>query len=216
MGRELDLRFSSKSVPEFSDLKPIPFEFRKHAHLLWRLYQKHDVKLDRSLEEQKRLCEVPKMRLFVTERAGALTSYVAIGKGADFNGYIHEWGGDTDDVLKNVCGVQKLFYPEQDLTFISPEHYELNALRRIAISETHGVLGLMKVIDRQSLMNAFCHYLKSSSIEQSWDRERATFKLETQHYKLDSDLDYLRLIFGDSTASDHPTVPFFLWGLDSI
>jgi GNAT superfamily N-acetyltransferase len=223
-GRELDLQFRAHDLPEFAE-KPVPFNLKTHGHKLWRLYQKHDVKLDRSLEEQKRLCAVPNMKIFVTEKNDAVTSYLAIGKGADFSNYVHEWAGETEDLLINLSGVAKKYYPDTVLTLLAPAHYPLNGLRRLALQENRGVLGLMKIVDKQSLMNRYCHYLRSCKIEHTWDRENGIFSSHGAEIKLNQESDYLRLVFegigqeaeAPERLSSKPTAaPFFLWGLDSI
>ncbi len=213
-GREMDLRFTSESVPAVEG-SAMEYDPDRHAHLVWRLYQKHDVHLDRSLEEQKSLLRIPKARVFITEKDGRVTSYVAINKGADFTDFIHEWGGETDELRRNVAWVQRHAFSDRPLTMIAPYHYRLEALRQIADRSTDGVLGLVKVLDRGKLLAAYREFLRASGIEAKWEGdERVTFAEGTLETGTDEGL--LKAVFGGEDAFNHPALPFFLWGFDSI
>ncbi len=214
-GREVDLKFSAQNVPE--NMEPAkPFEMQKHLSQVWRLYQKHILKLDRSLEEQARLCQIPETQIFVTEKAGTLTSYIAINKGADFTDYIHEWAGEVLEVQRNVAYCQRQFFPEKEMTLIAPAHYDLGMLRQIATERWDGILGLIKVLDRRMLISIYTDYLKKNSVHCVWGKDFEHLTINGQVYPSKTDAELLLLILGDATTSSHPVLPFFLWGFDSI
>jgi predicted N-acetyltransferase YhbS len=213
-GRELDLRFSAASVPAVSG-EAVEYDPVRHAHLVWRLYQKHDVRVDRSLEEQKTLLRIPKARVFVTEREGKVTSYVAINKGADFTDYIHEWGGEPDELRRNVAWVQRSVFADRALTLIAPYHYRMEGLRQIAEKSWEGVLGLVKVLDRGKLLALYRDYLRECRPDAKWERDEAVF-FGDQRMETASDEGLLKTVLGGEGAFTHPALPFFLWGFDSI
>ncbi len=213
-GRELDLRFSPSTVPAVES-GVFEYDQTKHSHFVWRLYQKHDVRVDRSLEEQKELLRIPKARVFVTEKDGKVTSYVVVNKGADFTDFIHEWGGEPDELRRNVAWVQKRAFPERPLTLIAPYHYRLEALKQIADRTVDGVLGLVKVLDTGKLLALYRNYLRQHAIDAKWEGDE---KVRFGEVVIDTSTDegLLKAVFGGEDAFTHPALPFFLWGFDSI
>ena len=213
-GRETDLRFAPERMPEQTGTVR-EFETQDLTSL-WRLYQRHSLKIDRSLEELRALCRIPRTRIFVTERNGILTSYLAVNKGADFEGYIHEWGGELQDLQRNIAHCQRYLLPEIKLTLIAPASVDLGPVKQIAVEKLDGVVGLMKLLDRPKLMATYLDFLKKSNVPFSWGRERDTLKVNGIELPVRTDADCLALIFGDPTHSAHPALPFFVWGFDSI
>jgi GNAT superfamily N-acetyltransferase len=214
-GREIDLRFEKSSVPENTGTVR-EFDFNHDVSQVWRLYHKHHAKLDRSLEEQKNLCRIPQARIFVTDKDSTLSSYIVINKGADFEDYIHEWGGDIYEIQRNIAHCQRYLFPDRPLTMIAPAFYDLGPLRQMAVEKWDGVLGMVKVLDKGKLLAAYYDYLKKSEIPFQWDRDRENFTVNNTSMPLRSDLDALTVVLGTDQKSDKPVLPIFLWGFDSI
>lgn len=214
-GRERDFKFTADQVPDIAT-PSVVFDSVKHGHLIWRLYLKHEGRLDRSLEEQRRLCKIPKTQIFVTEDKNQVTSYIAINKGADFSNYIHEWGGELQAVRDNIAWVQKHHFKDTSLTLIAPSYYDLAPLRAICVQEWPGVIGMMKVLDRGSLMAVYLGHLKRQGIVADWNREKSLLVVDGKPHPLADDAAYLRLCFGSEESPSLPVLPFFLWGFDSI
>ena len=215
-GQEVDLRFSSDTVPDIQGPGSIEFDPVLHGHKLWRLYQRHDVRVDRSLEEQKRLVKIPRVKIFLTEKEGKITSYIVIHKGADFENYIHEWGGDISEVFRNVAWVQKHRFEGKNLTLIAPSHYELGPLEAAALASWQGVLGLVKVLDRRKLIALYLNYLREIEMPHELTKDE-TLEMMDEKFDLKDEESLLRVVLGNNTLdTTHPVLPFFLWGLDSI
>jgi len=217
-GREWDFKLSPLHLPPPTDTGIVDYDPVRHAYAVWHLYGRHDVKLDRSLEEHKRLCSIPKSRIFVAEREGTPTAYIVVNKGADFENYVHEWGGEVDEVRRTLAWVQRQRFADRNLTVIAPAHYALEPLKRISLSHWEGVLGLMKLLDRTRLMLLYGDYLRGRGISFKWAKERNRFAIEGNEFPTETDRDCLRLVFGEGgvTSFQHPSLPFFLWGFDSI
>jgi hypothetical protein len=145
--------------------------------------------------------------------AGSVTSYLAVQKGLDFPNYIHEWGGRLETVRNNIARVQRQFYPSQDLTLIAPAAYDLTVIRSLAQRHSVGVLGMMKLLDRGRLRAVYLDYLKSEGeriwLDESWGGDGRSVSTKT-------DSEFLKVVFGDESEPEHPLLPFFLWGFDSI
>lgn len=203
-GQENDYLFSVDSVPLVEEIAREGVS-EKEAHKIWRLYQKHQSRLDRSLEEMKALLMIPNVRLFVTHRNEEITSYLAVNKGADFTNYIHEWGGELASVQKNIAFCQREIFKEKKLTLISPSYLEHSVFSPIAEKSWLGSLGLLKIIDRQKLMACYREYLVQNGMSAS-HQELLTL----------ADAEYLQVMFGKENSRDRSAFPFFLWGFDSI
>ncbi len=214
-GREQDVRFSLKFKMENMGIVR-PMDFDKDAHFIWRLYQKQNCRLDRSLEEQKKLLKIPRVNVFVTEQNGKLSSYIAINKGADFTGFIHEWGGDVLEVQRNIAYCQSQYFPDKPLTLIAPAEYDISILKQIAEDKWEGVLGLIKVLDKNLLLSTYMNYLKTKRIEHVWSKNKDSILFSNSEFSIVTEGDVVQLVFGSETLYSHPTVPFFVWGFDSI
>ncbi len=214
-GREQDLRFSPKFLRvEEGDVRPMNFD--KDAHLIWRLYQKQDFRLDRSLEEQKKLLKVPNAQVYVTEKEGRLSSYIVINKGADFTDYIHEWGGELSEVQRNISYCQKNPFSDRPLTLIAPAQSDISILKQISEEKWEGALGLIKILEKNLLLSTYMNYLKTKNIEHVWSKNKDSILFSETEFSIQTDTDVIQLVFGDENRNTHPTLPFFLWGFDSI
>ncbi len=214
-GKEQAIRFSSSLISEADLIEPaLEYDPKLHAESVWRLYRQHDLTVDRSLQECKKLCRIPHARVFVTQSPdGAVTSYLAVHKGMDFQDYIHEWGGSIESLRANIAWVQKQVYPDRELTLIAPGHYDLKLLRAISIGSSDGILGMIKLLDRPRLRALYFDYLKAIG-EKSWMGEE--WGGDGRSVPTKTEGEFIRGVFGESTPSAHPVLPFFLWGFDSI
>jgi predicted N-acetyltransferase YhbS len=99
----------------------------------------------RTMNEMKSLFKIPQM--FLVEEGSA---FALIGKGADFEGVCHEWGGPAEDVVKCFRKIREV---DTSIRFLSPgvvhSHDEMSVMRFL---ETSGYemrleyLGLFKVL----------------------------------------------------------------------
>lgn len=212
-GREIDFRFDPRSLP--SDVAaPVPFDEKAHPYPLWRLYQKHPLRVDRSVEEQGRLTRIPRTRIFVTLRGNDVTSYVAVHKGMDFSDYIHEWGGEPLELQRNIAGTQKYFFSDRSLTLIAPVTYDHTPIRAVAAREAKGVVGLFHVLNKPLLLRLYSSYLTKLGVAHHMEASRFVF--ENDKYSTSTSRECLNLVFGDEAEPNVPKLPFFLWGFDSI
>ena len=212
-GREVSFRFSPQTLHGDTPSSNV-FDERLHLNWIWRLYQKHALRVDRSLEEQRCLVHIPRSRIFVTEHKGEVTSYLVVHKGVDFTDYIHEWGGELSALRENIMGTQKHFFPDRPLTLIAPASYDLSQIRTLASEEKKGVLGLLTVLDKSLLLRLFANYLRGHGAE--YRTTGNAFVFGKGEYPTETMADVVRLVFGGAGESKHPVLPFFLWGLDSI
>ncbi len=72
------------------------------ADAIHGLYSSHRSRVDRELAETRALLACPNMRTLVSRRGDHLVAYACLGRGADLGEVIHEWAGETVDVLALV------------------------------------------------------------------------------------------------------------------
>jgi len=70
------------------------------------LYDRHPLRTLRRAGDAARLYGMPGTRGLVLARGDALLAYAFCGKGADFAGYVAEWGGEPDAALALLASVR--------------------------------------------------------------------------------------------------------------
>ena len=68
--------------------------------------------LERSVQEFRVLLNIPNTAIFVRRENNTITSWLAIGKGADLQGVVHEWGcskpSELVENIQNIIGIWNL------------------------------------------------------------------------------------------------------------
>lgn len=97
------------------------------------IHEWHEHKLlraRRSLEAMALLLSAQPMRTFVRERHGRIAAYACLGKGSDFTGWWHEFGGGDQDVAELLLGASRHLSIEGAIAVIPPYRPALAALLR--------------------------------------------------------------------------------------
>ena len=124
------------------------------ASAIHRLYERHPVRIARTVEETAALLGCPGMTILVLERGSEPVAYACLGRGHDLLDAIHEWGGEADDVLALVRAhleQRELVSGDDGGLFLMapPAATELNRrLVSLGALSKQGILGLGKVLDR--------------------------------------------------------------------
>lgn len=202
---------------------------------LMRIYAQHSVTSVRGYDDVAKYLKIPNSRLYTAwDSSGKLAGYAVEGKGADLQGYIHEWGGSTEAVYALAAHIRQQL--NKAITLIAPSHAQ-NLIRLFdsyGVKQVHGFLGMIKLTNPQLL---FAKIIRSAKME--WGIEN--FVLEYKEgfyyygvggnlYKTDSESDIIKLIFGPvkpSQMNDHGKelneildkllpLEMWVWGWDSI
>jgi hypothetical protein len=201
---------------------------------LLRIYQSHTVNSHRSLEEVRQSLAIPNTKFASAwDHQGHLAAYAAIGKGADLDGYIHEWGGSISALLGLFQHLLEI--ENRDLRLIAPAHATnlLAKFREFACQEHRGYLGMIRILNPEALFSKIKRHARSIGIaDLLLEAEAGTFKFGTtnQIYRSDSHGDLIQLLFGPEKPSqmgkfDAATakildrvlpIPIWIWGWDSI
>ena len=203
-GNELDFRISLVKAEAAQPCCRI-LNKEKDVESVWKLYQKRNSKLERSLAEMTALINIPRTQVYVTGSEGKTDSYIAIHKGADFTNYIHEWGGSLEAVKDNIQDCQNRYFPQTPLTLIAPFEKENETFSEISDQSWKGSLGLVKLLDRNHLVSCF----KSFS-------EKAGMNVSESDYLNLNDEELLLAVLGRDGVGTRMFLPLFLWGFDSI
>ena len=189
----------------------------------------------RTLEETRKYLQIPNTRIYTAwDINGALRAYAIEGKGADLNGYVHEWGGGVASLLALFAHIRKV--QQRPITIIVPQHSQnlMRALKTQGMQVNEGYLGMIKLLNTNALFNKIKRFARSIGIDDFILElrpdgrfyigcEEAVFTSESEH-------DVIKLLFGPSRPSElHHFDPrtiatlervlplqMWIWGWDSI
>lgn len=204
------------------------------ADAIHRLYSQHTVSSLRTLEETSKYLQIPNTRVYTAwDQAGVLKAYAVEGKGADLNGYIHEWGGGVSELLTLFAHIRKV--QNRPITVISPSHSEnlIRQLKAKGATQNEGFLGMIKLLNTSTLFGKIKRHSRALGVENLVLEQRDgqfVFGTGDNVFKTDSEADIVRLIFGPQKASqiykfDKQTteilekvlpLDLWIWGWDSI
>lgn len=201
---------------------------------LLRLYSQHSTGSVRTAADIRHCLNIPNMRVFTAwDEKNTLQAYAVEGKGADLEGYIHEWGGGISKLLPLIKFAMN--ERKRPLTVISPSHSQ-NLIRQLVAGggqETSGVLGMIKILNAPHLLNKVKKYIRALGIDDVVlePREgRFYMGYKQEIFSTDAESDLVRLLFGPLKASqlnvfDKETAATFekifplnmwVWGWDSV
>ncbi len=199
-----------------------------------RLYAQHTTGSIRTVDEVRRFLQIPNSHVFTAwDEQNRLQAYAVEGKGADFDSYIHEWGGGVSKILPLLSYAIK--ERGQALTLIAPAH-SANLIRQLTLAgakETSGVLGMIKILNPTSFLQKIKKYVRGMGIDDLvLEPREGKFYMgyKQEIFQTDTESDLVRLIFGPLKASqlhgfDKETAQVFekvfpismwIWGWDSV
>ncbi|MEQ1894261.1 MAG: GNAT family N-acetyltransferase [Planctomycetota bacterium] len=137
---------------------------------LRRLHARHAAHVERSEAEFAALLAIPGMRVLVRERAAAPghpplpVAYACLGRGRDLPDTIHDWAGETEDVLALVrAHLEQRFAPGETgaLFLMAPPQASELGYRLLALGAVvrRGILGLGKILDTTAAARLFDEFV---------------------------------------------------------
>jgi hypothetical protein len=189
----------------------------------------------RTLEEFDKYLKIPNCRLYTAwSNDGKMAGYAVEGKGADLQGYIHEWGGGVDAVVALAAHIRAA--AGKPVTLISPFHCEniIRKLEELGARRIDGFLGMIKLTNPQPFFNKIIKNAK-----QEWGINNFVLEQRGQEYyfglgdnllKTDQESDIVRILFGPQKPSQfHDSgeqintvldkifpLELWIWGWDSV
>jgi GNAT superfamily N-acetyltransferase len=233
-GSEISLLIEKPLLIPESNLK-IMQNNRVDPQALYRLYNQHSVCSIRTLEDFEKFLKIPNSRLYTAWTPdGKMDAYAVEGKGADLQGYVHEWGGSVDGIAALANHI--FMTTQKPITVISPSHSQnlIRKLQSLGVKRVDGFLGMIKITNTQ---NFFAKIVKNA--KQEWGignfvlekrGETYFYGLGDNLFKTDQESDIIRLLFGPQKPSRlHDCGPqmnavldkifpleMWIWGFDSI
>lgn len=225
---EKEFTSPTKKFYRFSEEKNVSPE------ALLRIYSLHSVNSVRTADDIRKFLSIPNTKLYTAWSSDhQLLAYAVEGKGADLNGYIHEWGGHVSDLLSLLSHVRAV--KKSAVTLIAPRHAEnlIQQLKPYTPIISEGFLGMMKIIHFEQLAAKIKRAMRAEGFSQ------IVLEKHPQHYlfgygenliTLNHDSDLIRLLFGpidintldlftDETKQIFAKIfplPLWIWGWDSI
>ncbi len=153
-GTEIDWLVSHDLAPALPSAREVRPAREEDFAALHALYEQHASRVLRTGAETGSLLRSPHMRTLVLERAGALTAYACEGRGRDMQGVVHEWAGESEDVLALLRAHVET--SGNDLMLLAPSGETALSPRLVALGcpRAPGVLGMAKLLrlDRAALL----------------------------------------------------------------
>lgn len=226
--------FIEKQIPT-DKVASTPGRYLVGKHLapeaILRLYLKHPIASVRTVEEIRSFLNIPQAQIYSSWNAeGQLIAYAVEGKGLDLPGYIHEWGGETEDLIQLFNYILKV--RGSPFTVLTPYHaFALRKkLKATATFEHLGYLGMMKVLRPELWIEKINKALSLSPVKDckmSYANEKYTLTHLNATYQFD-EKQILSLVYGPESLdliSDEKTrealtsifpMPMWFWGWDSV
>lgn len=202
------------------------------------LYETHDRRVLRSLDETRALLACPGMSVLVHERDGRVDAYACLGRGRDLPNVVHEWAGEAEGVLALIRAhvERRLFARIDDEVYVMAPGVHGPVQGRLALAgvpSAYGVLGMGKVLDAGLFARVVAGVLDAhggvrarvtgpgrDEVEFRGPRGVATLRIEelvavglAPRGERGAARELASRVGGD--ASNLPLNPF-VWGLDSI
>lgn len=199
-----------------------------------RLYNQHTVCGTRSTEDIRKFLQIPNSNVYTLwTPQNQLIAYMVEGKGVDLQNYIHEWGGNVNDLLDLLTHVMRS--NPKTYTFMCPAH-SVNLRRQLlsfAQSENKGFLGMIKLIKPNSVFQKIKKAFRAEGLEHIvLEQQDNQFLIGygTDLYTLSQETDLVKLLFGQTEMSDLTfmkpetqkifekllPLPLWIWGWDSV
>lgn len=199
-----------------------------------RVFNQHSVSSHRTVEDVRAMLAIPNTRVSTAwDASGKLAAYAIEGKGADLDGYVHEWGGSTSALMALLTHMRAT--QKRDLRLIAPGHASnlVSRLTEVGCKKHPGFLGMIKILKTESLFTKIQRHARSLGFQDLILEERdgkIYFGRGLQVYSTDAHADVLRLLFGPEKPStihkfDPATaeafdrilpIPLWVWGWDSV
>jgi predicted acetyltransferase len=204
------------------------------AEAMLRLYNQHTTGSVRTAEDIRKFLSIPNSRVFTAwDEQNRLQAYLVEGKGADFDGYIHEWAGGVSKILALLSYAVR--ERGKSLTLIAPAH-SANLIRQLTAAgckEHSGVLGMIKILNPSQFLVKIKKFVRGMGIEDVVLEAREGkyyLGVKQEIFSTDIESDLVRLVFGPLKASqlhafDKVTAETFekifpiamwIWGWDSV
>lgn len=146
--------------------KTEPLKFIKSSKIdpgaLYKIYSSHSVTTVRTLEEFRKYLEIPGSQVYSAwDQHGQIQAFAVEGKGADLQGYVHEWAGGVSKLLALFNHILE-DRAGNSFRVIVPGHCEglIRALTEAPCEIHRGYLGMLKILSFTGLATKIARHAR--------------------------------------------------------
>lgn len=199
------------------------------------IHDREPLRTDRTAKEYETYFSLPRIRTLLALRDGKVSAYGVMGKGRDLRGFMHDWGGNPQDLLclarelAALSGKDELYVlaPTEgnDFTSLLTEMHEPNSYMKLVMLSVIDVDGLSAIVS-ESLSDRlgadFRIVQDSTGVKIKVGREEAYVEparmLASVMFGPEPPSNFLKGFSRDTlSALDRVLpIPLFIWGLDWV
>jgi GNAT superfamily N-acetyltransferase len=200
---------------------------RVDPQAILKVYSQHTCNSIRTSEEIRRYLQIPNANVYTAWAAdNRLVAYAIEGKGADLQGYIHEWGGGVNELMSLFSHIRNDL--NKPITILVPQTAQnlSHQLQTHATTIHQGFLGMIRIVSEDLFFLKVHRHarrmgVKNFVLEKKSDKYLVGTTTDT--VILNSCNELVRLIFGPLNQDDLTPefqklfpIPLWIWGWDSI
>jgi predicted acetyltransferase len=201
---------------------------------LLRLYSQHNMGSLRNTSDIQEYLKIPNSHLYTAwDRNNQLQAYAVLGRGADLENYIHEWGGGVSKILALISEIQKIRTPHLTLITHSQAANLIRQSQELGALTNQGYLGMIKIINPQDLffkIRRYIRYLGHEDVVLEFNGTDYLIGHSGRIFRTQDEKDMVRLLFGPHKPEELQMfdletqqilekslpVPLWVWGWDSV
>jgi predicted N-acetyltransferase YhbS len=204
-------------------------------HEIKEIHDRESLRTERTAKEYETYFALPGVRALLAMRDGRVTAYAVMGKGRDLRGFMHDWGGDPQDLL---CLVRELsVLSDADEVFVLAPTEENKFARLLASMGTPGMymkfvmFSIINVEGVSSIISDSVSNRLGCEFEIIRDATGVKLKVGCEETCVEPDRMLVNVLFGPDSPSTILSgfssetlsamdktfpIPLFIWGLDWV
>jgi len=197
-----------------------------------KLFNRHTIASLRSAEDIKKFLVIPNTQVYTAwDSQHSLKSYAIMGKGADLEGFIHEWGGCVSDLVALLNFILTSRRKPFTLLVGAQSINLITYLQKNRMSGQQGFLGMLKILN----LPKFSKKIEKLALQMGFSKfsinrlenEKFLISLDRHQYLIPNESSLVQVIFGPNSENlavpeDQKKfnqlfpLPLWIWGWDSI
>jgi hypothetical protein len=199
------------------------------------IHDRELLRTERTTEEYETYFSLPRIHTLLALRDGRVSAYAVMGKGRDLRGFMHDWGGEPEDLLclarelGSLSGTGEIYVlaPTEENDFTS-------LLTEMSAQKTYMKLVMLSVIDTVGLSSIVSEHV-SNRLERDFriaqDATGVKMKVGRDEAYVEPSRMLASAMFGPEPPSSSLSgfsqdtlsaldkvlpIPLFIWGLDWV
>jgi predicted N-acetyltransferase YhbS len=211
-------RYSSEFLPE-----------------IMAIHDREPIRTERTSREYQAYFALPGFETLLALRSGRVSAYAVMSKGDDLRGFMSEWGGNPQDLLRLVRELAALS-ESGDVYILAPAYANdfTNLLIKMNTPKAYMQLIMIKVVDVDRLSSVTSDHLSAKlgmDFQIAQDREGVRIRVGREEARVEPARMLSSIMFGPEPPSSFLSgfsretlsaldktlpIPLFIWGLDWV